>query len=59
MSVKLIVTLKSNSDGINFNAEIDDSEKIDVIEETLAQYLLAACIKELGCIRDENNHEGD
>lgn len=59
MSVKLIVTLASHSDGIHFNAEIDDSGKVDDIEETLVQCLLAACLKELGRIKNENSCEED
>ena len=58
MSVKLIISLTSNNDALNFNAEIDDSEKEGDIEENLAQYLMAFCVKELGRILHKNNQEG-
>lgn len=60
MTVKLIVTLSgNNNNGVNFNAEIDDSEEHDDLEETLAQCLLGACISELGRIQNENSQEDD
>jgi len=58
MAVKLTVTLSSNNNGINFNAEIDNANKNEDIEETLIQCLLAACLGELNRLKKES-HDGD